>query len=157
MGVIKVDHFQQVDTNLCWAACTKMFLKHYDIDVSQTTLEYYHDETFKHGLNNQADHNEVSHILNRYGIPAIDTAMGNEARLTWDTLKTAINNNRLIIAGRNGHDYLICGWEEPQHYRILHLHDPDKAQGPNRANYDTFKDGWRTTVMLSQSSVHALD
>jgi len=146
--VIDVKHQQQQSSNLCWAACASMFVDYYGEIKSQTTFEAAHNAQFQDGLNVMAAPNETAHLIRSLSNIMVDWKMPAEAVLEWPTLMNMINSDQLIIAGNDGHAFLIVGYEVHEtHGNLLFLHDPGKTSGPNAIAYATFKANWKTTVM----------
>ncbi len=161
---IVVPHVQQVRANWCWAACAEMLVRRCGGHVSQAVFAALHNARYHHGMDHQADPNELAYVLNNFGglgrsVEAmIHVHPYNAPRPTWGEVCAALDRCQMLIVGSANHARLVVGygttWGGQQ---FLWVHDPALKEGPVRIAWAALNADWRTTVMMTRMDLDTLD
>lgn len=143
---LPVNHQQQSDTQLCWAACASMVCDYYGRPVSQTQFSVLFNVHWGHGLNAMATLAEARNLIGRLTTPALDLDLRHEP-LSYDECVQSIIQRRLIVITRQNHQIVISGFEpaDPRG-RVLWVNDPGHVRA-GRALYDTLAQGWVVSLV----------
>lgn len=155
--IINITHHQQTRSNWCWATCSTMITTHYGIPMAQIGFaEGLRTHMGVSELNSKATAQDAGLLIQRL-VPGL--------RLTWSRenmegmkfakIKECINGGFLIMAFRDQHAYVICGYDETPTRNVLYIHDPARADGPNATDFAVFSNKWQAYAYVTSTNIDA--